>query len=519
MMKSNLMILVRSNMQMLWGSMRYSKRKKKFIPLTAIVLLGGAVMVALMAFTAVVQTQAFGEQGHPEYAIYYTVAQTMIIVLLLAVMRGGTSTTSTDANFLLSLPVKRSTIQISKSISRYVFDLLPIIVIMLPAVVVYQVMIGTVPILLRSILTMLMIPLCSVGLAYIISFLLFKASNRFRRPEYIRTILILAVTVLFMVFIIGMSGSMGMGGDLPTFISKVPPLAWGADFAAYGGIRNFGLFALVSVVPFVIGIWLQSRVYGVKQTNWRSKKTTLDFKEKSPTRALFGKELRQYFSIPIYVVNTILGPVFAVAVVVALIFARNVLMEFLEATPEFAGLSGYMNITILSMMLCFSAMTMISASSISLEGKNIRILRAAPVAEKDVFKSKILVHLALTVVPFALCTVAAGVILQMDVLTIALMTLVVTVATVLIAFTGLYVNLLVPKLNWDNEMVVVKQSASVGVSIAAGFIIALIPLILFVILGKNFVLSAGVSLALIVALAVVVWVLLKTDGVKRYREL
>lgn len=520
MMKNNLLILLRTNLQMMWGSMRYSKRKKKFIPLTAIVLLGGAAIIGVMALQAWGQTELFRMQGTPEMAIYYAVAQVMMIVLLLAFMRGGMSETTSDANFLLSLPIKKSTILLSKSISRYLFDLLPIAVFLLPSLVVYFVMVEfSLSLLLRGLLVMFMIPLCSVGLAYILSFLLVKISARLRRPEMMRTVLILIVTLLFTVLIMVFSGSMGAGGDLAEIAGLFPPLAWGAAYATYGGAGNLGLFALVAVLPFVVGVWLQARVYGVKQTGWRAKNRELVFRQHSPLRALFGKEIRQYFSISIYVINTIIGPLFAIVIAVLVVAARGQILGFLQSEPEFAVLGDMLPIVLMTMLLFFTGLTLITASSISLEGKNIRILRAAPIAERDIFASKILVHLVVAMPSFVLCTATVGVAMGYGAAATVLMTLCMAAATLLTAVWGLYVNLLLPKLNWDNETVVVKQSAACAVAIFTGFVIDAIPILLFFAIGRNLLPALGLSVLLMLALTALVWALTLTDGKKRYREL
>lgn len=519
-MKSNLMILLRCNFQALWGSLRYNKRKKKFIPMAAIFVLGGIGLVAIMAFYAAAQVMIFKEQGTPAYAVYFMVAQTMMIMLLMAVVRGGASNTTTDADFLLSLPLKRGTILLSKSLSQYLFDLLPVAAVLLPGLVVYGVMVeGAAPLLLRGLLAIFLLPLCSVGLAHILSYLVFKVSSRFRRPEYIRTGLMLVVTVAFMILIMGMSGAMGGGGDLTAFMNKMPPLAWGAEFAAFGGLDKLGLFLVVTVLPFAVGILLQSKIYGASQTRWRAKKSTLIFRQHSPLRALFSKEMRQYFSVPIYVVNTILGPVLALVTVVALVLARDAVAGFLTSDPDLASLGDYLPILLVTMLLFFTGMTTITASAISLEGKSIRILRAAPVAEKDIFKSKILVHLVLTLPVFVPCATVTGIVMKLGARDTLLTTLCMAVMTVLVAVLGLYVNLVFPKMEWDSETVVVKQSAAVGITIFAGFLFDAIPLILFFALGQDFILSVSLSIALFMVLTAGIWLLTVTDGKKRYREL
>ncbi|MFR7880613.1 MAG: hypothetical protein ACLU5J_03390 [Christensenellales bacterium] len=53
------------------------------------------------------------------------------------------------------------------------------------------------------------------------------------------------------------------------------------------------------------------------------------------------------------------------------------------------------------------------------------------------------------------------------------------------SITGLYINLLYPKLNWESEQEVVKQGISVLVTMSVNFIIVVIPMVLYFILSLN----------------------------------
>lgn len=519
-MNNNFLILVRANFRMLWGGMKYSKRKKRFLSLP-LLLIGVVLLVLLMVSNAVGQTMVFLQEGHPEGAIYSAVSTAVMLAFLLAVMRGGTTNTSNDADFLLSLPIKRHTILLSKSVSRYLFDLGPVALFLLPSVVVYYIMAQqSVALLLRGILVMFMIPMLSVGIAYIFSYLMFKISGKFSRSDLVRSALVVVISVGFLVFYMAMSGTMGMGGNMAEFVSNIAPLAWGADFAVYGSIASFLFFAMITAAPFLLGVALQARIYGQKLRIWRSGKTELEFRKRSPMRALFRKEIRFYFSIPIYVFNTIFSPIMAVVGTVAVVAARDNVLGLFANNPEFAIGANMLAFLVFAVACFFPAMTYITASSISLEGKNIRILRASPLDEKDIFLSKIGVHLLIIVPAIFVCMLVSGLAVNMTFLQIVLTELAIAALSVLIALWGLYVNLIFPKLDWDNEVTVVKQSMATMISVFTGFIPAALPIVLFLAVFQNdFVMSAAVSLIAFIILSAIVWLLLMTDGRKRYREL
>jgi len=517
-MNNNFLILVRANFQTLWGSMRYSKRKKKYIPLTLMAVVFGSMIVFSMVLNAVGQTTAFIEHGVPEQAIYSAVSTTILLALLLSVFRGGTSNTSNDADFLLALPVTRNTILLSKSVSRYIFDLVLILTYMLPSIVVYNVMAdSSAAVLLRGVLVTFMMPMMAVGVAYLLSWLIFVLSGRFPRTDLIKTLLMLVIFVVFIYFYLVMSGTLAVGGNVRDFVAKTGFLVWGADFVINGDVPAFGLFTLVTAALFALGVFLQSLIYGKKPKVWRSKNKKLSFNKRSPLAALFNKEIKFYFSITSYVINTIFSPAMAVMATAAVVVLRgDILQVFGE---QLSDVPIDIPFIILAMFCFFPAMMTTSASSISLEGKSIRILRASPLDEHDVFMSKIFVHLLIIAPVSAACIVVCGLALKLTALEIILALIAVMMLALFIAFLGLYINLVFPKLDWSNETAVVKQSAAVLVTMLSGTLFACVPVVLYFVIDMDYLRSATISAFVFFVLAFFMWVMLMTDGRKRYREL
>lgn len=71
------------------------------------------------------------------------------------------------------------------------------------------------------------------------------------------------------------------------------------------------------------------------------------------------------------------------------------------------------------------------------------------------------------------------------------------------SITGLYINLLYPKLNWESEQEVVKQGISVLVTMSVNFIIVVIPMVLYFILSLNEIFKLS-----IVAMSYIVFIIL-----------
>ena len=110
-----------------------------------------------------------------------------------------------------------------------------------------------------------------------------------------------------------------------------------------------------------------------------------------------------------------------------------------------------------------------TACSISMEGRQWWIAKTIPVRSKDIFDSKILVALTVAL-PGYLVAVVFSLLAVKPSLPGALWIVIIPAAyTLFIAVVGISVNLAMPIFNWENEVRVVKQSASVMFTMLFGF--------------------------------------------------
>ena len=107
-----------------------------------------------------------------------------------------------------------------------------------------------------------------------------------------------------------------------------------------------------------------------------------------------------------------------------------------------------------------SCMMTTTATSISLEGKQWWLIRSLPVLSKDVFTAKVLLNLAV-IAPFYLASEVLLFAAFLPAVSEAFWLLV--LPPVLMTFAcvfGITVNLRFPVFDWDQEVTIVKQSAS-----------------------------------------------------------
>lgn len=111
--------------------------------------------------------------------------------------------------------------------------------------------------------------------------------------------------------------------------------------------------------------------------------------------------------------------------------------------------------------------------------------------------------------------------LSLDPLEFFILWAVPAVYSVFTALFGLFVNLLLPKMEWNSAMVVIKQSASSFASVFGGMlaVIAVALVYLFLLPQMDFLLFGGIVAAVFALIDLVLWARLRSWGVKKLRTL
>ena len=189
----------------------------------------------------------------------------------------------------------------------------------------------------------------------------------------------------------------------------------------------------------------------------------------SVRRALFKKELRRFTGSTTYMLNTGLGILFIPVAGIALIFFKDGITEA-RATIG----AGATALLATAALIFLAAINNMAAAAISLEGKNLWILRSYPIKTKDIFIAKLSLQLILTL-PLLLIPITTFVIfLDLGVVYSLLMILTTILFVVFNALYCLALNLKWPSFAWINEAVPLKQSAPATLSVFGGWALAVL---------------------------------------------
>ncbi|MBQ6660097.1 MAG: hypothetical protein IJM57_01555 [Lachnospiraceae bacterium] len=282
------------------------------------------------------------------------------------------------------------------------------------------------------------------------------------------------------------------------------------------GLLLFGLASLVllGLTALAIGHNLFAITGRLAPVAYHREYKLSELQSSSMTEALVRKEAKRYFASGVYVTNTILGPFFVVAIAIALLF-----FDPASVLSKLGNLPIAMNPTaavpfLLAVPFCMMSIT---ASSVSMEGKNWWIVKSLPIASKDVWNAKILFNL-LVFAPFY--AASEVILLFADArFGVAGRLWVMAVPLVYAAFSavfGLFLNIRFPKFCWETETEVVKQSAAVGLSLLAVFA-AILPGAAVLIVPEAY--SSLATAAIVVVLCFVTALLYKTICAVELRNL
>ena len=489
-----ILTLSRIQLKNLFGinEMRYSKDKKKK---ATFALLTAAYLLVLLMVVSYIGSMSFAFHwlGMGEIVPMYLYTILSIVMLVLSFFKAGSVLFSMKSyDIMVSLPVTKSAILISRFVTMYVTNLLFAIVIMLPGLVVH--IYFSTPawsFYLISFFVILFAPLLPLTISSILGALIKGISSRMKHKSLVEVLLTMILLVAFLL------SSVSMGEQTKTMdpeaikellslvtveLGKLfPPALWYHN-ALQGNLLQFLLLLLLPCLIFLTFVWILSRRFqeicaGLNATYARQNYKLEKLKAEHLLISLLKKEAKLYFSSSLYVTNTLIGYLLSLLLSGAVaVLGIEALAEYLGAT-EFTPLLRQLLPFFLSIPLC---MTSASSCAISMEGKNFWQLQVLPLKASDVYKSKLLWNLALATPFYLLSVILLLFRVRPDVLTAPHYIVLPLVFLLFSIVLGLFTNLHFPVLNWDNEARVVKQSAAVLISMLVGIVAILIPTVIAV---------------------------------------
>lgn len=430
-----------------------------------------------------------------------------------------------DNDLLLSMPLPSWAVLFSRMIGLYGIAFLFSAVAFLPAVVCYFVTVGFsfLPALLLLGIA-LILPLGVLAVCSLIGWLIALVTARLPLKNVFTVVFFLAFFVAYFVLVGKMNEYLSyvivngeaVGAKMKTVLFPFYLLGRGATgevlpFLGFAGIF-LGLFALVYALLSVTFLRVATSKRGGAKAKYREK----THKVSSAGAALLKRESLRFFKNPMIFLNCALGSLFLLMLPVFGLFKA----EFCRSLA--ASVDGGTLVLLVCAIVCgLTAMNFITASSVSLEGEGILLLRALPVSSWAVFKAKLLLHLLVCVLPAAVCAIVLSALLNIAWYYALATVLTAAAFSALCAALGLVLNLKLPNLRWTSEVVAVKQGMSAfaamfaDIGVLAAFVIGYLTFGKYLPAAGYLAVCLGVSLAAAAALGA--W--LKKRGTRIFENL
>lgn len=453
-----------------------------------------------------------GAAGMKEVIPSYGIAITGVMTLFFTILKtNGILFAYRDYDLLMSLPLKTGVVITSRFITMYLMNLGITAAVMISMGIGY-VSLGNPGAAFYPmwLLIIILAPLIPTSIATLIGAVVIWISSRFRYAN------IATVIVSFLFLIAVLAGSMVMGNADPNSFSVeqlrniaeviltqthrlYPPAVLVYQAVVEMKISAFLLFAVISVAWYVVFILLISFRYksmntGLMTFHSKSNYKLEGLKSSSPIKAMVKKEWKRFYTCPIYILNFGMGMLLAVLVSAACFVMGTEKLELYLGIPGLAGAFERILPFFTPVML---GMTSTTAVSLSLEGKNLWILKSLPLTESDIYRGKICFNLLLVIPASFLCSVLLAIRIPVEPLSLLFLFVTPVAYVCFTTVAGMWLNLKMPNYAWTSEIAVVKQGAASFTSVMFGMLNGIAPILVLIFLPKwnAFLVTAAFTLA------------------------
>lgn len=455
---------------------------------------------------------------------------------------------SKDSETLLALPLPPQTILSAKFSVCLVYEYAFTLIVCVPLFLAYanHAQIGIVYILF-AILLFMSLPIYPLVLSSIITMLLmrfvpfFKNRDRFNMIAGILSI-VFAFTFSFLMNSSTMTNDpnalitmlvQGHNSMISLFSRIFPAIPFAANAVIDGDAVSLVIYLLITAaalgVLVLLGRWLYFKgAIGFSET--KSSRKALSAKDysrvlrHSKVRTYLIKEMRLLIRTPVYALNCI-GMCLLMPIMLLVIFLTTdtdtLLQQLPDITPYLDGKLPYAILAGMAIGFLFSNLNLISATAISREGTNLSFMKYIPMTLKEQLHAKVLSGILMSVVSMLLTMLCIYYLLPIFPLFWYLLAAASSLITIVLGnYASLALDILHPKLVWEQEAAAVKQNMSGIVSMLAGMAMMVVTAALLFVLPSD-LLPAGTAGMVIVcfALDVVFYMRLDHFAKKRFDQL
>lgn len=375
-----------------------------------------------------------------------------------------------DNDFLLSMPIPASRILLARLSGVYAMGLMYELIAILPTLLIWLIhapltVLGTINALLIPLVLSLFILVLSAILGWVVALVMTKVKHKNMVIVLLSLLFIAAywyvyakASILLQTILLDPEAT---GNKLRYVLYPLYQMGLAAEGKIGSMLIFTGMVLVLTALTYAVltrsFLKLATTSRGTAKTVYREKRT----KVRSVNAALLQKEFFRFTGSANYMLNCGLGILLMPLFAFVLIWKADVIRAFL-ASGIFGDSLPLLAVGIICMMVSMNDLT---APSISLEGKSLWIAQSLPVSARQILMAKLNMHLILTLLPAAFPVAVAEWLLKPQFSCAILMPAVVALFILLMAETGLALDLKMPNLHWNSEIVPTKQSTPILIAL------------------------------------------------------
>ena len=498
---------------------KHCKDKKKRGKIVGSMIGAGILYLMLMCY-CVLSCIGYGHYGLTAYIPFMCSAVISLLAFIFTLFKtNGYLFGFKEYDMLMSLPFEPKTIAACKFMYMYVKSLPWYLSVSLSMLVGYGIYakpnVLVYPLWVILSLVMPIIPM--LGAAFV-GFIIARLGSGFKNKTIAQTVL----SIIFVCLCFGLRFFLqdmfqnNKTKDVLNSLSRTTdkasriylPMKWFSDAVTKTDILSALLFAAVTAVLFAVTFIPVGRSYRKINSALRSHAASGGFvmkeqKQRPLIQAIAFKEFRRMTGSVVYMTNALIGEIICIVAGIAILFIdpNKAISSMLKGAPITAEM---LIPAIPFIAYFFVGMVATTTFTPSLEGKNYWIMQSLPISKKTLYQGKILFNLYLTVPVSLFAALTFCISAKAGILHTALI-LILTVCLCTFSSTwGCVCGIKHMRLDWENEVEVIKQGAAVAIYMLPNMFITMGLIVLAVYLGTV------ISAVLVTAVFIPVTALLAT---------
>lgn len=495
------------------------------------ILLKNILTFAMMFLFGYIQYFIASNISNKSYMLIIFYIATFFITIIFGIVRSQSLLFSAkDNSLLLSLPIKKHTIMLSRIILYLISQYGLCLLVMVPAIVVY-IMLET-PVItfyINSLLSVLMLPIIPSLLGGLIGYFIQIVSSNRKKRNMFQTVLTISTIVgvaAFMMNVGEITENLNIvAKTLEEFLLKLYyPLG-----VMYKGIDKFVLLetfitlminiGAIILFTIILGFGFFRIIRNLMTDSVRKRANKIKCKKRGIRFTLFRKELKRYMASPILILNTMLTPGIILLLLIYIgVTGVSTIANALNA--DVYTLNNLMLILWVPFSIMMFAASATTPFSISLEGKKNWINRCIPVDTMDIFLAKIITSMTIMNPIMIINTIIVVQAFNIPIYIGVLYIITLFIANLFISLLGLVINLMVPNMDYINEVSAIKQSKS---AFSTTVIVAIFGMLFNWIYSKvgseNILILLIGTIVIFGILNFLIWKVLKNQGKYRYEKI